>query len=161
MHGQALRVPEHVFRSSASWCFDIVEPTDTHTACFTRCAVFWLQAQGCPRMSISFTHRAYGRFIRGTGSVLYQRAILDQQHTETRTDGSTHTLTETETNIAQSSTTTHCEEDWRSQYENRLRFTCPLMQLHMSNSNVSMQQVLISSRAATNLWFPYFLSLPG
>ena len=47
----ALQVPSEVSRGNAAWCFDTVTPKSRRSACFTR---------------------SYGRFIRGTGSVLYQ-----------------------------------------------------------------------------------------
>lgn len=46
-----LRIPEKVLSSNASWCFDIVAPNHRRSACFTQ---------------------SYGRFIKGTGSVLYE-----------------------------------------------------------------------------------------
>lgn len=45
----ALLIPLSVLEQPSSWCFDIVTPEDTHTACFTK---------------------AYSRYARGTGSVL-------------------------------------------------------------------------------------------
>jgi len=48
--GTSLFVPQKVLKSNASWCFDIVTPSDRRSACFTH---------------------SYGRFIRGTGSVLF------------------------------------------------------------------------------------------
>jgi len=44
-----LYVPEKLLKSNSSWCFDIVTPSDKRSACFTS---------------------SYGRFIRGTGSVI-------------------------------------------------------------------------------------------
>lgn len=49
-HRNELLVPEKLIRSNSSWCFDIVTPKDARSACFTS---------------------SYGRFIRGTGSVIY------------------------------------------------------------------------------------------
>jgi tRNA (cytosine38-C5)-methyltransferase len=46
-----LRIPEKVLSSNASWCFDLVTPNHQRSACFTQ---------------------SYGRFIKGTGSVLYE-----------------------------------------------------------------------------------------
>jgi tRNA (cytosine38-C5)-methyltransferase len=46
----ALRVPSKILESSSAWCFDIVSPQDFRSACFTH---------------------SYGRFVRGTGSILY------------------------------------------------------------------------------------------
>ena len=47
------RVPAKTINSDAAWCFDVVDATDAiPTACFTR---------------------SYGRFNRGTGSVLRVR----------------------------------------------------------------------------------------
>jgi tRNA (cytosine38-C5)-methyltransferase len=45
-----LRLSEKVLRSNAAWCIDLVTPSDRRSACFTS---------------------SYGKFIRGTGSVLY------------------------------------------------------------------------------------------
>lgn len=47
---ELLRVPEKVLKNKSAWCFDIVCPNDRRSSCFTH---------------------SYGRFIRGTGSVLY------------------------------------------------------------------------------------------
>ena len=44
-----LRVPAKVLERTAAWCFDIVTPQSTRSSCFTS---------------------SYGRFVRGTGSVL-------------------------------------------------------------------------------------------
>ena len=44
------KVDAKTLEKDASWCFDIVRWTDSRSACFTR---------------------SYGRFIRGTGSILY------------------------------------------------------------------------------------------
>ncbi|KAL9179185.1 hypothetical protein ACHAXT_008475 [Thalassiosira profunda] len=46
----ALQIPEKVRTSSSAWCFDIVTPDHRRSACFTH---------------------SYGKFIRGTGSILY------------------------------------------------------------------------------------------
>lgn len=46
-----LKIPEKVLSSNASWCFDLVTPDHRRSACFTQ---------------------SYGRFIKGTGSVLYE-----------------------------------------------------------------------------------------
>lgn len=48
----SLYVPEKILSSSSSWSFDIVTSDDKRSACFTS---------------------SYGRFVRGTGSVLYLR----------------------------------------------------------------------------------------
>ncbi|CAH0371596.1 unnamed protein product [Pelagomonas calceolata] len=51
------RVPAKTIKSDAAWCFDVVDATDAiPTACFTR---------------------SYGRFNRGTGSVLRVRQMLN------------------------------------------------------------------------------------
>lgn len=47
---QALRIPEKLRASSSSWCFDLATPQGRLSACFTH---------------------SYGRFVRGTGSILY------------------------------------------------------------------------------------------
>lgn len=46
----SLKLPEKVLKSNASWCFDVVTPNDRRSSCFTH---------------------SYGRYIRGTGSILY------------------------------------------------------------------------------------------
>lgn len=48
--GDKLQVPEKVLKNQSAWCFDIVCPSDKRSSCFTH---------------------SYGRFIRGTGSILY------------------------------------------------------------------------------------------
>lgn len=45
-----LRIPDKVLNSNAAWCFDIVTPQDSRSACFTS---------------------AYGKFVKGTGSAVY------------------------------------------------------------------------------------------
>jgi tRNA (cytosine38-C5)-methyltransferase len=45
-----LKIPDKILNSSAAWCMDIVTPNDRRSACFTS---------------------SYGKFIRGTGSILY------------------------------------------------------------------------------------------
>lgn len=55
-----LQIPDKLLNSSAAWCFDIVTPEDRRSACFTQ---------------------SYGKFIRGTGSVLWQSTI-DSDDTE-------------------------------------------------------------------------------
>ncbi len=47
----ALTVPTKVLSGSAAWCFDVVSPASRRSSCFTQ---------------------SYGRYIRGTGSILYQ-----------------------------------------------------------------------------------------
>ena len=49
-NGEKLRVPEKVLKNQSAWCFDIVCPSYKRSSCFTH---------------------SYGRFIRGTGSILY------------------------------------------------------------------------------------------
>ncbi|KAG7367522.1 DNA methyltransferase [Nitzschia inconspicua] len=48
---ESLQVPAKILEKTSSWCFDIVSPLDRRSACFTQ---------------------SYGRFIRGTGSILYE-----------------------------------------------------------------------------------------
>eukprot|EP00536_Pseudo-nitzschia_multiseries_P007552 jgi/Psemu1/195867/e_gw1.179.67.1 len=48
---ELLRVPEKVLSNKSAWCFDIVCPSDRRSSCFTH---------------------SYGRFVRGTGSILYE-----------------------------------------------------------------------------------------
>ncbi|KAL7532011.1 hypothetical protein ACHAXR_004370, partial [Thalassiosira sp. AJA248-18] len=50
-----LQIPEKIRTSSSSWCFDIVTPHHHCTSCFTH---------------------SYGKFIRGTGSILYTGPLL-------------------------------------------------------------------------------------
>jgi len=52
-----LRVPTKLLRSNASWCFDIVNIEDTRSSCFTH---------------------GYGKFIRGTGSILYDAKVNNE-----------------------------------------------------------------------------------
>lgn len=52
----SLQVPPKVLQSDSSWCFDVVTPSDARSACFTQ---------------------SYGKFVRGTGSVLYE---TDNEH---------------------------------------------------------------------------------
>jgi tRNA (cytosine38-C5)-methyltransferase len=47
---QLLQIPEKIRTSSSSWCFDIATPHHRRSSCFTH---------------------SYGKFIRGTGSILY------------------------------------------------------------------------------------------
>jgi len=47
----ALHVPNKTLNSNSSWCFDILTPSDRRSSCFTS---------------------SYGKFVRGTGSVLYE-----------------------------------------------------------------------------------------
>jgi tRNA (cytosine38-C5)-methyltransferase len=51
---EMLQIPEKFRSSSSSWCYDIVTPRHHCTACFTH---------------------SYGKFIRGTGSILYTGPI--------------------------------------------------------------------------------------
>ncbi|KAL7461930.1 hypothetical protein ACHAXS_002340 [Conticribra weissflogii] len=53
-----LQIPEKIRSSASSWCFDIVTP--------------------CHRRSSCFTH-SYGKFIRGTGSILYTGPLSVQE----------------------------------------------------------------------------------
>jgi len=54
----SLQIPEKLRTSASSWCFDIVTP--------------------CHRRSSCFTH-SYGKFIRGTGSILYTGPLSAQE----------------------------------------------------------------------------------
>ena len=49
-----LQVPEKVLQSASSWCFDIVGCNDRRTSCFTH---------------------SYGRYVKGTGSIVYDTRI--------------------------------------------------------------------------------------
>jgi tRNA (cytosine38-C5)-methyltransferase len=49
-HDESLLVPAKLLASDSAWCFDWVTPNDSRSACFTQ---------------------SYGRFVKGTGSVLY------------------------------------------------------------------------------------------
>jgi tRNA (cytosine38-C5)-methyltransferase len=65
IHTNHLRVPEKVLKNPSAWCFDIVLTTDKRSSCFTH---------------------SYGRFIRGTGSILYdEETISNSSTTETNT----------------------------------------------------------------------------
>jgi tRNA (cytosine38-C5)-methyltransferase len=50
-HSHDLTVPDKLLACNSSWCFDIVTPDTHRSSCFTS---------------------GYGKFIKGTGSVLYQ-----------------------------------------------------------------------------------------
>ena len=63
----SLQIPEKIRTSSSSWCFDIASPY-----------------QG--RVTSCFTH-SYGKFIRGTGSILYTGPNIDNSKGATDTDG--------------------------------------------------------------------------
>ena len=63
----SLQIPEKIRTSSSSWCFDIASPY-----------------QG--RVTSCFTH-SYGKFIRGTGSILYTGPNIDSSKGATDTDG--------------------------------------------------------------------------
>lgn len=58
--GSLLIPPKLLQNKTAAWCFDIVTPSCTRSACFTQ---------------------AYGKFVRGTGSILYT-GPLNQSHNE-------------------------------------------------------------------------------
>jgi tRNA (cytosine38-C5)-methyltransferase len=47
---EQVSIPSNLLKRSASWCFDIIQPSDRRSSCFTH---------------------SYGKFARGTGSVLY------------------------------------------------------------------------------------------
>jgi site-specific DNA-cytosine methylase len=63
----ALQIPEKIRTSSSSWCFDIASP-----------------CQG--RVTSCFTH-SYGKFVRGTGSILYTGPNIDNGEGAADTDG--------------------------------------------------------------------------
>ena len=63
----SLQIPEKIRTSSSSWCFDIASPY-----------------QG--RVTSCFTH-SYGKFIRGTGSILYTGPNIDNSKGAADTDG--------------------------------------------------------------------------
>ena len=54
-----LRIPEKVWSSSSAWCFDVVTPLHHRSACFTH---------------------SYGKFVRGTGSILYTGPLETEIH---------------------------------------------------------------------------------
>ena len=56
-----LQIPKKLQGSSSSWCFDIVTPYHKCSACFTH---------------------SYGKFIRGTGSILYTGPLLLKEEEE-------------------------------------------------------------------------------
>ena len=69
-----LFVSEKILKSNASWCFDIVLPSDKRSACFTS---------------------SYGKYIRGTGSVLYVGNISDIKGTKNSDTSQKESLSET------------------------------------------------------------------
>jgi tRNA (cytosine38-C5)-methyltransferase len=58
-----LKVPHKLLNQTAAWCFDIVTPQSHRSACFTS---------------------GYGRFVKGTGSVLYSGNLEDRVFTLTK-----------------------------------------------------------------------------
>jgi tRNA (cytosine38-C5)-methyltransferase len=58
---EKLKVPAQVFDRSSAWCFDIVSLKSQRSACFTS---------------------GYGRFIKGTGSVLYTTSSINGHSVE-------------------------------------------------------------------------------
>ena len=61
-----LQVPEKVLKNQSAWCFDIVLPSDRRSSCFTH---------------------SYGRFIRGTGSILYDDETVTNDGTKSSQNG--------------------------------------------------------------------------
>lgn len=59
----SLKIADKLLNSRASWCFDIVTPQDRRSACFTQ---------------------SYGKFIRGTGSVLWESTSNDDDGASSR-----------------------------------------------------------------------------
>lgn len=57
-----LKIPEKTLTSNAAWCFDIVTDRDQRSSCFTH---------------------AYGKFVRGTGSVYYFGSMNDNSNGQT------------------------------------------------------------------------------
>jgi tRNA (cytosine38-C5)-methyltransferase len=55
----SLQIPTKILQKKSSWCFDIVSPSDSRSACFTH---------------------SYGRYIRGTGSILYNVMRDNKDH---------------------------------------------------------------------------------
>ena len=55
---EQLRIPKKTRESSGAWCFDIVTPDQRRSSCFTH---------------------SYGKFIRGTGSILYTGKIATNE----------------------------------------------------------------------------------
>jgi tRNA (cytosine38-C5)-methyltransferase len=49
----SLQVADKVLQGNSAWCFDIVTPSDQRSSCFTH---------------------SYGRYIKGTGSILYEES---------------------------------------------------------------------------------------
>lgn len=63
-------VPEKILQSNSSWCFDIITGNDKRSACFTS---------------------SYGKFVRGTGSVIYLGKIKsDEMQLENGDDKTMH-----------------------------------------------------------------------
>lgn len=59
---EPLLVPDKILSSNSSWCFDFVTPNDKRSSCVTS---------------------SYGRFVRGTGSVIYDRNIEQGSNNKT------------------------------------------------------------------------------
>jgi len=60
---ESLKIPEKIWSSSSAWCFDVVTPLHHRSACFTH---------------------SYGKFIRGTGSILYTGSLQAEESSSSR-----------------------------------------------------------------------------
>ena len=68
---KSLQISEKVRSSSSAWCFDIITPYHTCSACFTH---------------------SYGKFIKGTGSILYGGPLRLDNEADAETDKSIPTI---------------------------------------------------------------------
>ena len=97
---ESLRIPPKLLQSSASWCFDIVSVNEKRpTACFTH---------------------SYGKFIRGTGSILYMGS------SNCKNDNESNTVANGRRNEARSAdpatTTEEQHDELHQQHQKRQRF---------------------------------------
>jgi tRNA (cytosine38-C5)-methyltransferase len=75
----SLRIPDKVLDTKASWCFDIVTPNDCRSRFVPMIESIMLQVKHISNSFLlllytsfsCFTH-SYGRYIKGTGSILYE-----------------------------------------------------------------------------------------
>lgn len=103
---QSLRVPPKLLQKTASWCFDIVTPSDCRSSCFTH---------------------SYGRFIRGTGSTLYMIPFSsDKKDKDTNTTINNNNNTNNSVKLfeLQEPSQRQFDKDWNDglDLENQLRF---------------------------------------
>ncbi len=95
-------VPDSVLQKTSSWCFDIVDELSFTSACFTK---------------------SYGRYIRGTGSILAVPNLSDSKAHETR---SNEVASETDKSASAGKTdliSRNYDAAWMSNYpDHRLRY---------------------------------------